>query len=182
MARQRIQHAELYTNIELLKSIVTYDETSPTFLKRIDRLAGKNVGSLLNTGYYHFSYRHEGVKTYYLNHRIVWTLHNGVIPEGMFIDHIDGNRSNNNISNLRLATNQQNSSNKFISNRIKATGLPSNIYCYKQKYYIRLMAAGVYYESKRVDTLDEALILRTEFKQKYFGDFATQEKYETQIC
>ena len=42
-------------------------------------------------------------------HRIVWELcHNKFIPLGYQIDHIDGDRSNNDIDNLRLVTSQQN--------------------------------------------------------------------------
>lgn len=41
-------------------------------------------------------------------HRIVWETFNGSIPEDMVIDHIDGNRSNNALSNLRLVTQSEN--------------------------------------------------------------------------
>lgn len=52
-------------------------------------------------------------KTYYLCgqyfqrkgkrlHRAVWEYHNGNIPNGYHIHHIDGDRSNNNIENLTL--------------------------------------------------------------------------------
>lgn len=41
-------------------------------------------------------------------HRILYETFNGPIPEGMFIDHIDGNRSNNSLSNLRLVTQSDN--------------------------------------------------------------------------
>ena len=44
-------------------------------------------------------------------HRLVWETFNGEIPEGMVIDHIDGNRSNNALSNLRLVTQSENMSN-----------------------------------------------------------------------
>lgn len=50
-------------------------------------------------------------KDYYA-HRIVWVMHKGDIPKGMFIDHIDNDKSNNRISNLRLATKSQNNCNK----------------------------------------------------------------------
>lgn len=41
-------------------------------------------------------------------HRIIWTMLVGEIPAGYQIDHADGNRSNNHISNLRLATRAEN--------------------------------------------------------------------------
>jgi hypothetical protein len=41
-------------------------------------------------------------------HRVVWVCHNGPIPDGQEIDHIDMDKSNNNINNLRLVTHRQN--------------------------------------------------------------------------
>lgn len=37
-------------------------------------------------------------------HRDVWIFHNGPIPEGMHVHHIDGNTANNDISNLACVT------------------------------------------------------------------------------
>lgn len=39
-----------------------------------------------------------------MEHNIVWEEHNGEIPIGMQIHHIDGNKTNNDISNLKLVT------------------------------------------------------------------------------
>lgn len=48
-------------------------------------------------------------------HRIVWTLVFGNIPDGMEVDHIDGDRGNNNkIENLRLVTDKGNSRNQKL--------------------------------------------------------------------
>jgi hypothetical protein len=48
-------------------------------------------------------------------HRIVWTLVNGPIPEGHVIDHIDGNPSNNKLENLRCVTPSINSRNSKLA-------------------------------------------------------------------
>lgn len=44
-------------------------------------------------------------------HRDVWTYHNGTIPPHLMIDHIDRNRDNNQIENLRLVTPKENRAN-----------------------------------------------------------------------
>lgn len=41
-------------------------------------------------------------KVTYLQHRIIWEMHYGTIPDHLTIDHIDRDRSNNRLSNLRL--------------------------------------------------------------------------------
>lgn len=47
-------------------------------------------------------------------HRIVWQLTNGPIPDGMEIDHIDGNGLNNLLSNLRIVTTATNCRNRSM--------------------------------------------------------------------
>lgn len=41
-------------------------------------------------------------------HRLVWEAFNGAIPEGMEIDHINNDRSDNRLENLRLVTKSEN--------------------------------------------------------------------------
>ena len=43
-------------------------------------------------------------------HRVIFLMHNGYLPD--YIDHIDGNRLNNRIDNLRQATNVENCYNR----------------------------------------------------------------------
>lgn len=53
----------------------------------------------------------------YLEHRLVWEFHNGPIPSGMEIDHINRDRSDNRLENLRVVSRCGNMKNKsFYSN------------------------------------------------------------------
>ena len=73
--------------------------------KHIGDVVGSNCGKYLGT-------KIKG-KGYYI-HVIVWFMHNGPIPKGYQIDHLDHNRYNNRIENLRLVTNQENHRNMPI--------------------------------------------------------------------
>ena len=47
-------------------------------------------------------------RIYAKEHRLIWVYFNGEIPDGMIIDHIDMDKTNNKIENLRLVTYSQN--------------------------------------------------------------------------
>jgi hypothetical protein len=50
----------------------------------------------------------------FMAHRIIWNILKGDIPKGFEVDHVDGNKTNNKIENLRLATRSQNMLNKKL--------------------------------------------------------------------
>lgn len=56
----------------------------------------------------------EGKRHYIRAHRLSWYLHYGHLPNNS-LDHIDGNKSNNQIDNLRDVTHQQNMWNKITT-------------------------------------------------------------------
>lgn len=55
--------------------------------------------------------------------QVVWEMHNGPIPKGMQIDHIDHNRENYRLDNLRLVDNKENHHNMSLRCNNK-TGVP----------------------------------------------------------
>lgn len=61
--------------------------------------------------YWYVNLMHNGTKKDYRVHRLVYMAYIGPIPSGKVIDHIDGNTSNNNLSNLRCVTQAENCQN-----------------------------------------------------------------------
>lgn len=53
----------------------------------------------------------NGKQSLELLHRLLYKVFIGNIPEKMYVDHIDRNKLNNNLENLRLVTNSQNTIN-----------------------------------------------------------------------
>lgn len=51
-------------------------------------------------------------KSKHLAHRIIWEMHNGQIPDGMEIDHINHDKIDNRIENLRIVSKLINMQNK----------------------------------------------------------------------
>lgn len=129
--------------------------------------AGDIVGSDTGNGYLKVCLN----KRYYKLHRIIWILHFGSIPDDLVIDHIDGNGFNNNILNLRLATNKQNQ-----YNRVKRTHLTSkykgvNYDKARNKWKAEFRAEGVSYHIGRFDTEEEAKKAYDEVTSELYGDF-----------
>ena len=69
----------------------------------IDKIT-RNVGTVGAKGYVHLRIGQSFVYA----HRLIWEHVNGPIPAGLSIDHINGDRADNRIGNLRLVTHQEN--------------------------------------------------------------------------
>lgn len=100
---------------EHLTQFFAYDAESPSGLRWI-RVYGKGsnvkIGDIVGSndkGYW----RVHALGDHYKAHKIVWALHNNFQnQDGLHIDHIDGNPSNNKIENLRLVDPVINARNK----------------------------------------------------------------------
>ena len=77
-----------------------------------------NFGNRMSNGYIACQVRRHGQSGFknYLVHKFIYECFNGVIPNGMQVDHKDDNRENNKLCNLQLLTPSENTK-KSIKNR-----------------------------------------------------------------
>ena len=129
-------------------------------------IAGNKVGSKCAKGYYKTSINNKP----YLVHRLIFIMFKGYLPA--YVDHIDGNQSNNCIENLREATLQQNNYNAKARKNSKS-GI-KNVYWQKstKKWGVALRTNKIYKYFGCFDDLELATLVATEARNKYHGKFA----------
>lgn len=95
-----------------INQYLNYDENTGIFTWKIGRRGRAKAGTIAGTkhpkGYIRISIDHVD----YLAHRLAWIYVNGEIDDDLVIDHINGDRSDNRIENLRMVTGHQNANNR----------------------------------------------------------------------
>jgi hypothetical protein len=128
--------------------------------------AGDEAGTLV-CGYVRI--QHKG-KTYAVHH-IIWGILNGPIPDGMFVDHHDGVRNNNDPGNLRLATRQQNNRNRSL-NLNSTTGLKGVTRTKNGMYRASISVDGAKIFLGTYADKNKAGLAYYNAAKEYFGEFA----------
>lgn len=136
---------------ELIKSLFYYDETSPTSIRwkvsngqtnHSKRSPGDPAGyhSHTSTKYKRFKVGVKGKEV--MVHRVVCILHGLDVPKDMVVNHIDGDPSNNKISNLEVVSQRDNSRRqkrhiRGISDKSNTghTGVTRTVVKTGQRYY-----------------------------------------------
>lgn len=127
-------------------------------------VAGQIAGNVSVHGYLRIAVRGRR----YSAHHIAWIMVNGSVPPGMEIDHINRNRSDCRISNLRLATHSQNCANKSYANRgLKGTTRVKN------KWQAQICRGGKKYHLGRFSSEEDAHQAYARAATKLFGKFAS---------
>ena len=97
-------------NLDLVNKLFRYDKETGDLIRKVTVRKGSETGQIVGTddgqGYLKTSIKGDK----YFNHRIIFFMHHGFLPP--CLDHIDTNKRNNRIENLRAATVTQNNHNQ----------------------------------------------------------------------
>ena len=121
-------------------------------------------------GYYRIILSKNNKKKTFQFHRLIYEAHFGTIPEKMLIDHIDMDKQNNNIENLRLATLSQN----MWNSKTKKNNLSGYKNINKTKwntFKVRIWKNYKIVYCKNFKTLEEAILNRDVNLVLHHGEF-----------
>ena len=129
---------------------------------RGNRKAGSEVGGLC------LGYLTTKVDCkHFFVHRIIWAMNYGYLPDS--VDHINGNKTDNRLCNLRECTHKEN-----LRNRGRNTGrnLPKGVYKHGKKYLSKIRADGVEHYLGLFPNIKSASDAYDEAAVRLHGDYA----------
>jgi len=159
---------------ETVRELLDYDPVTGSLAwrkpRRGSRGVGKSAGSLEKDGYRRI--RISGVQ--YSAHHVAWCHWHGQWPLSE-MDHINGDRSDNAIANLRLATRSENEANIRLP-RTNTSGFKGVHFHQQNKKFQATIGTGN--RKKHIgyfDTAEEAHAAYCAAAEKFFGEFARFE-------
>jgi hypothetical protein len=161
---------------EIWKIIKDYDNYEVSNFGSVRNLTTKNKlsGFITKKGYPELVLRKNGVQKHFLIHRLVADAFLKKKKSTNYVDHIDGNKLNNNVVNLRWCTSQENVRNTCISVR-NTSGVKGVFYqkacqrwCAQIKVNRRSIHIGYY------KTIEEAKEARQTRAKELFGEFTNK--------
>ena len=141
-------------NLEYLNSILEYNKTTGVFIWKARKgykstFVGKEAGSIRSTGYRYISINSKK----YAAHRLAWFYMYNRWPNGV-LDHINRDKADNRIENLRESNQSLNNINKTLR-KDNTTGF-KGVYPSGNKYKAQARYLGTTYNLGTFDTAEEA--------------------------
>lgn len=153
---------ELSAQVAAVLNKLEYHPVTGLFVWKQTNLKGKIAGTLRKNGYRIITIDRKG----YRAHRLAWFIVNGKFP--LFdIDHINGNRDDNRISNLREATRSQNMENLRAAKSNNTSCFLGVSYMKRDgRYMSRIKVYGKQIFLGYFNTAEEAHMIYVEKKRK----------------
>jgi hypothetical protein len=152
---------------ELLEQLFAYENGNLYWKNTFSRIkAGQKAGSPSTRGYWVVGINQKRYKL----HRLIFLMHNGFMP--IYVDHVNGNTSDNRIENLRVATASQNAYNSKKPKN-NTSGLKNISWDKKtKKWVVRLKINEKLKNFGRYNDIDYAKFVAEAMRYKYHQQFA----------
>lgn len=158
--------------LEVLKHYYRVDQHSR--LERWTAKHGWRLAAKIRTGSAgYFTVGFQGKQ--FMAHRIIWALHHGRQPNGL-IDHINGQRWDNRIENLREATPAQNAWNSKNRWKGNSTGHDRVFRTHSGRYRGRVIADYQPHLTPEFDDPELAELAASEIARRVHGEFAYENR------
>lgn len=149
-----------------VRALFDYDTINGGLIWKKD---GKVAGSIEHHGYIRIG---VNGKTYRAHH-LVWLWHNGVFPDTI-VDHINQNKSDNRIENLRLSDPTLNNLNRSTGSN-NTSGYKGVSYVKRiNKYQATITVKGKHYRLGQYKTFEEAKYARISAEEEYLNQPLTE--------
>lgn len=157
---------------EILNNELNYDKKTGVFKWKTSKKGRKSNPGYIekSTGYYRICIN----KKKYYAHRLAWFFVHGEMPI-LFIDHIDGNKLNNSIENLRQANFFQNAQNVKLTKRNKSGFKGVSFYKRDNTWAAQCKHLGITYYLGRYKTAIEAKEVYDNFVIKNCKKYTNKE-------
>lgn len=155
-------------NFRIIKEYPNYMVSDNGIIKNCK--TGRFLKPCINpNGYFYINLCINGKRKTHLIHKLVAEAFINNPDNKKEIDHIDNNKLNNSVKNLRYCTHQENNANKpkKINNTTGVVGVIKNGNNYKSQISFN----GKYYYLGTFKTLEEAALKRIEAEKLYFGEY-----------
>lgn len=155
--------------LENAKDILEYHPDSGDIVWKVDngrRVKSGHIAGSVDKGHGYRVVRYQGKA--FLAHRLAWFLYYGRWPKNM-IDHINGNKTDNRIKNLRDVTRSINRRNTFKTRAGRLTGC--DFHKQMKKWRARIIVNGQEQSLGLFPTEIEAHNAFLQAYEKHFGPF-----------
>lgn len=159
--------------VEYIRELLDYDPETGEFRWKVWRTkwnpAGSRAGTVAHNGYVAISV--GGQKCF--GHRVAWALATGQDPGEKHVDHINGDRADNRLCNLRLATASQNMWNSAGWSGRRSSGHKGvRLVASTGRWKARIMAHRKERHLGYYDTAEEAHAAYIAAAKELHGEFA----------
>ena len=163
--------------LEELKEFLDYNPDTGIFTWKkkvaLNIKVGQKAG-VMNSWTCYIQIRFKGIG--YKAHRLAYYMYHGVDPLENFVDHEYGDRRNNKIKDLRLASNAQNQMNHIKLRSDNTSGVIGVSWAKdRKKWGANIQKNGVQKNLGYFTNKEDAIQARKEGEKKYFGRFRSKD-------